>query len=272
MATPTTLLELATQKRDAAQQAVSDARQRLADAQEDMATQRKELAAATAGHADLDAQAAGIRTQLAMIVTPADGQALLDALEQTIIRARTEQAAILAAGTELGAAESDADGAQTRLAGASSQLELASRSLTETKQADQQRTSWKTALAAEPLAIIHTAATLALAAPLFTDAKTRVEAAFPAKLLARARERSAREAAQIAQCDSDRLRRNAAPERASNGGPGQADKPDHLEVLKPPSRFYAERQRPSRPSVGHTTGGRSGVTTSNNRRASKTTR
>jgi len=91
--------------------------------------------------------------------------------------------------------------------------------------ANKRRGDWETALAAEPLKSLHTAATKALDPTLpegdaFKTAKQRIEADIPAKLLTRAKERRAAEAARIAAA-ADKTKTAAGAvvdEHDANGG------------------------------------------------------
>ncbi len=227
MADPTTILDYVNQRRDSAKLAATSAQQRLAQAQATIAAKSEELAGATSAFADLSKQADEIRKKLAAVPTPADGEALLDALEQVIIRSRTQRLTILKTQAELDAARAAAQSAQSLLNAASARSANAESQVKQADQAHQQRVQLKAALNAAPLSTIHTDAGNALINKPFTDAKTRIESDIPAKLLTRAEERLAAEMARIARAVSDALAADTAAlaERDENGGAtGQAEK------------------------------------------------
>jgi hypothetical protein len=226
MADPTTILDYAQQRRDNAKLAVAAAQQLLAQAQSSVAAKSDELAKATDDFADLIRQADEIRKKLASVPTPADGDALLDALEQLIIRSRTQRAVILKAQADLDAARADGESAQSLLNADSARLAAAESQAQEAGQSSKRRDKLKAALGAAPLSTISADAAEALTKAPFTDAKTRIEADIPAKLLTRADERLAAEAARIAKTVSDAQAAEdaALDERDENGGAaGQAE-------------------------------------------------
>lgn len=231
---PKTILEYATQRKGAAKKAATDAQTQLAQAQQGIAADRAELADDTAAFASLEKEAAEIRKQLGVIATPADGAALVDALEQIIIRARTKQAAILKAGSALRAAQTDADRAQADLGVASANLAKAEKDLLEANRADKQRLSWKTALAAPPRDTLQADAGKALDATAvpegvtFKKASDRIEADIPTKLLERARGRRDDAAASVTTAADETLAAETAAltERKNNGGlAGKVEEP-----------------------------------------------
>jgi hypothetical protein len=193
----TTILDYVTSRRNSAKQAVTSTQQQLATAQTAVSNAATNLAAETALLVSLDKSAADIRQKLATIPTPADGEALLADLEQVTIRQRASQSDIVDVQRELAVAQGDAAVAQADLARATAQLNAAEADLKLATDANKRRDDWKTALATEPLKSIDTAATTLLAGPAFTQAKARITADIPAKLLARAEERRAAEAARI---------------------------------------------------------------------------
>ena len=220
MADPTRILAYATQQRDNARQAVIAAQQRLAKAQTGIAAGSDEVANATRVLADLEKRAAEIRQKLSAIPTPADGAALLEALEQTIIRSRARRATILRAQAELLGAQAEADLAQADLAAASARVATTEAELKRADQASKQRDALKKALTTAPLSKLNTDADTALKNKPFTDAKARVAVDLPAKLLARAEDRRAAEAARIVRNSTDTQAAEDArlAERDKNGG------------------------------------------------------
>lgn len=226
MADPTTILGYATKRRDDAKAATAAAQQRLTDAQASVNANRDAAAQATNAAADLEKQAADIRQQLSAIPTPADGEALIAALEQITIRARTAQAAVLNAQTALSVAQADADRAQLDLTNASAQETKAAAELTQATAAAKQRAAWALALGAPPLSTLKTAATDALDDTMdpegvnFKDADARIKTDIPAKLLQRALDRRSNALALVTQADSDTQAAKTASlkERNDNGG------------------------------------------------------
>ena len=221
MADPTTILDYATQQRDNAELAVTAAQRQLAQAQSAIAAESENLAQATSAFADLNKQADETRKDLAVAPTSADGEALLNALEQLIIRSRTKRAATLRAQAELDAAKAAAESAQPLLNAASARLARAESALKQAAEAHNQRDTLKTALTSELLSTINTDADLALQNDPFTSAKTRIEADLPARLLARAEARFNAEVARIARSVADALAADdaALAERDANGAP-----------------------------------------------------
>jgi hypothetical protein len=227
MPDPTTIFDYAARKRDDAKLAVASAQRQLAQAQSAIAAESENLAEATSAFSDLNKQADEARKKLAAAPTSADGEALLYALEQLVIRSRTKRASALKAQAELDAAKASAESAQTLLNAASARLASAESALQQAKEAHNQRDKLKTALTAAPLSTINADAEDALLNDPGASAKARVEADFPAELLARAEERFDAEAARIARTVADALAADdaALAERDVNGGgAGHADK------------------------------------------------
>ena len=176
MATPTTLLELATQKRDAAKTQLSDAQQRLAKAQQAIAKAKATLATAATERAALETEAAAIRQILPAHLTEADGEAQVAAVALLDVRGRARLAAGLHAAQALAAAQADANQAQADLNAATGGLASAEAKLKATAQAHRQRTQWKTTLGAAPLTTIKADAASALTQAPFKTADTRLKA------------------------------------------------------------------------------------------------
>jgi hypothetical protein len=226
MADPTTILDYSTRKRDDAKLAVAAAQAQLAQAQSAIASESENLSQATSAFSDLNKQADEARKKLAAAPTSADGEALLYALEQLVIRSRTKRAGALKAQAELDAAKASAESAQTLLNAASARLVSAESALQRAMEARNQRDKLKAALAAAPLSTINADADAALQNDPGASAKARVEADFPAGLLARAEERFDAEVARIARTVADSLAADdaALAERDVNGGAaGHAD-------------------------------------------------
>ena len=220
MADPTTILAYATKRRDDAKDAVAAAQQKLVAAQASFGAGNEEAATATKTFAELEAKAAEIRKKLSTVPTPADGAALLAALEETIIRMRGAQGAAQAAQARLSSMRADSDAAQTDLTAVSTRLTVAEAALKQAKLDGKRRDGWVAALGANPLAKTNTDADKALKAKPFTDAKTRVENDIPAKLLARADQRRTAQSARLTVVDdaAQAAAEAAQAEREKNGG------------------------------------------------------
>ncbi|HEV7745432.1 MAG TPA: hypothetical protein VGO56_10590 [Pyrinomonadaceae bacterium] len=199
----TTIIDYATDRRDDAKQAVTDAQSELAVAQTAIANTAEQLTDETALLVSLDKSVADIRQKLSVVPTPADGETLLAALEQLTIRQRAAQSSIVELQAGIAVAQSNAAQAQADLARANTQLTTAETDLTRATDASNRRDDWKTALAAEPLKSIDTAATKALdpntspEGDVFEAATLRI-AEIPQTLRERAQDRRAAEAARIA--------------------------------------------------------------------------
>jgi hypothetical protein len=225
MAAPTTIIDYATARRDDAQQRVTDTQQQFTDAQTALTNASNALVSQTALLVSLNDAAAEIRQKLSVVPTPADGEALLDALEQVTIRQRAAESAVANTQAEIEVAQANIAGAQSELSSASAELTKAEAALTDATTANEQREEWKTALGAEPLASLHTEATKALdptlpEGELFKKAKERIEEDIPEKLRTRAQER--RDAAEVrltAVADNTHAAADAVVnERKNNGG------------------------------------------------------
>lgn len=209
MADPTTIIDYATQRRDRTKLAVTAAQQRLAQAQSDSAAGEAQVATANTELADLEKRIADIRKKLSAIPTPADGDLLLQQLEQAIIDSRAKQAEILRVQTALAAAQSEANLAQSDLAFFSGQLTSGEAALKQADPAGKQRTMWIAALAG-PLATIKTDATNAATVGVVKVAEKRMTDDIPPELFARAEQRRTAEAARIANTATEREAAEAA--------------------------------------------------------------
>ena len=189
MAEPTTLLAYAQQQFDSATTAKQDAQTAVADTQATLSEARQGHDQATATLATLQQNVADIRKQLAEIPTSADGDTLVDELEQTLIQLRGQQAKLLEAEEALAAATTNVELANAELNRATSRLKETELALQETEPQDQHRVSLQGALALPPLDTVISDATSALSANQHNDARTRIESDIPSELLGRARER-----------------------------------------------------------------------------------
>ncbi len=221
---PTMIIDYATQRRDDAKKAVTTAKQRLTTAQTGIAARSKEVEDSTSVLTELEKKAAEIRQKLSTIPTPADGSALLDTLEQTIIQIRYEQSKILQAQTGLLAAQSDAARAQAELSAATSRLTTREADLKQAALSGKQRAAWANALGTVPLSKINTDADKALKNKPFKDAQKRIAADLPTSLLTRAEERRADESARLARRSAETQAAEAAllAEVKKGGAAGQA--------------------------------------------------
>jgi hypothetical protein len=190
MATPTTLIELAQQRRDARASEKSAAQAAAVQAQADLASAEQALAGANATYAQLQVEATRIRTQLAAITTPADGEPLLDQLEQTIIALRAAQNTALTAEGARARAKAALDAAQVHTQEAQARLAQAIVELAAVTADRQRRQAAAAALSQTPLDTLQADAAALLASATFTAAQTRVESDFPQALRERARERA----------------------------------------------------------------------------------
>jgi hypothetical protein len=220
MAKPTTLLQLATLRRDAAKAENTAAQKRLAGAQTKIVAAREKLTKAANEQVALEKRAEAIRQKLPAAPTSADGEALLDALELVNIRSRARQAEALHAGSDLAAAQTAADQAQAAFTQTSAALLSVESEVKQTTQAEMRRNAWKSALTSPPLAALNNDANAALNAPPFPDAKARIELDLPEKLRVRSQERRTAEAARIAaaQIPGTAAEDALLEERAKNGG------------------------------------------------------
>lgn len=246
MADPTTLLELATRHRDAAQAAHTHAEQTLANASTDLGAAARDHAVASAAFAALEQRVAALRAALAQVATRADGEALLLELEQQTLALRTQQARLLEIESDVLVLSAAQAQARTALAAAATDLQQATADLAEVTQASTRRAALDAALAAPPLASLRNDANAALnTAPQnqsFTTARARLEADLPATLLAQARAR--RQPVRTHLDDLEALVRaaeDAGAERlAARFERAEADLEDYVGRAK--SRYDAARQ------------------------------
>ncbi|HEX7333267.1 MAG TPA: hypothetical protein VF290_17325 [Pyrinomonadaceae bacterium] len=215
MADPKTVLEYATNRNAAAAQAVTDAQQRLAGAQSDLAQVNADQQAASTELATLEAQAASIRQKLSVIATPADGEALLDALEQTTVRIRATQSAVVKIQGRFSIATANMAQVQTELAAATAQQQQAAAALVAATDANTAREELSNALGNPPLTEVNIKAGKALDESdpdgvAFKEAKERIEGDIPPKLVERAHARREQERKLI----NDELRNNRDAEDA----------------------------------------------------------
>jgi hypothetical protein len=231
MAAPTTLQELATQRSDAAHASAASARTALADAQQALADARKTQSDLTGEVAAIEREIARIRRGLAAASTPADGDALLDELETTLISLHAKQTALLDAGTAMEAAIAREARANADLTAATALVTASAAQLKAAEAAGKVRSDLTTPAKLAELAQVRAEADAALnTAPAnqpFTAAKTRVEGEIPTELIARARERRTAAVAAIeARATALRGAENLIATQADTEGglPGKAEK------------------------------------------------
>lgn len=205
MADPKTILEYATKRSASAGQSMADAQQQLATAQTQLAQVNTEREGALAKLTKLEAQAVEIRQKLSVVATPADGAALLDALEQTTVRIRATQAALVNIQENFSVIQARVTRAQTDVAAVTAEQQAASAALAQATDENTRLEALATALGDPPLADINTEAGKALddANPVeglpFKNAKLRIEADIPTKLNERAVARRTQAKAHVAQ-------------------------------------------------------------------------
>lgn len=174
MPAPTTLLEYATQERDACVNALQDATAEFAAAQSALTTAVRDLTADAAAAAALERQIANKRTELAVTTVPAEAGALVTEITELIIEHRALQAQLL--DREAASAEGRArvSAAQTAVQQAAARRTAAEAELAREQLAAQQRDAWKTALGQPPLSTLPATATATLGDAAFTAAEAEV--------------------------------------------------------------------------------------------------
>ena len=209
MADPKTILEYATQRSASAGQALTDAQKRLADSQAALVAATAEGKNASTALADLERRIDEIRQKLSGIVTPADGEVLLDALELATIRLRSTQAVVTKSKNKFAVAQANVTQAQTDVAAASVMRTQAQTALAQATSSSEARDALVFALDNAPVKNLPTeagkaldAANLVEGAP-FKKAKDRIEGDIPEKLLKRAEDRRKQAGAAVAQADKN---------------------------------------------------------------------
>ena len=226
MADPKTVFDYATNRNTAAEQSLAAAQQQLVQAQAQVAQVNTEQQQAAAELAKLEGEAASIRQKLSLIATPADGAALLDALEQTTIRIRAKQASTVKIQERFSVSQAGMVQAQTNLAAITAEQQEAVAALTQATESHAARQALATALEDAALASVNLEAGKALDAAnpvegaAFKKAKERIEADIPVKLVERAQARRQQAAAFVDQeVKNNRAAEDAVlKERATNGG------------------------------------------------------
>ncbi len=185
-----TVLGRARSDREQAQTAVATANEALAEARAAQAAAAESLAA-------IDKELADIRAKLAT-ADPADADALAADLQERTIAERQAQAAAVDAEEEVERRARAADATAGALAAADRGFEKATAAAAEAEEAAARHRAWIASLDGV-LSTLPADATAAKAGARYTAAQAALAAAFPAKLLARARDRAAREQARLAE-------------------------------------------------------------------------
>jgi hypothetical protein len=199
MADPTTFLELAQARQAAAAAAVGQSAQTLAATQKALDTAKTAYAGGVKELAALNAEAGKLREALAAVQTTADGEALLEELEETTALIRAAETALLDEDRAIAQARFQSEEAQEANAGAAAAAKATGAALQEALQRENRILGWQSLLNKEPLKSLRAAADAGLNTPpknaKFLAAKAGIEADFPAALLERARERRHQQAA-----------------------------------------------------------------------------
>ena len=182
-----TLLDVANQRLTAAMNDRTTATAALAAAQTDLPAKQKQQTAAAAAAADLAAQEAAVRAQLAQVQTQAAGEALLVQLEQLTMSSRAAQITVLAAGDAVFAAQQVADEARMRAQDADAELTAATAAQAAAERDDAARAVWKTTA---KNSTVPADATAALAATPYKNAKAALVDFVPDPLQTRALDRA----------------------------------------------------------------------------------
>jgi hypothetical protein len=153
--------------------------------------------------AALDADMTSIRKQLAATVTPEDGAALLQQLQDDITSSRKRTADLAQAERALAAAKADTGLATAEVQRITIALANATVAWKDAQVQDRRRTDLKHQLAQPPLSSIVADAATAAGGPAFTAAKTRLENDLPVALKTQAEERLTTEGARSAASVND---------------------------------------------------------------------
>jgi hypothetical protein len=204
MATPTTVLEFATNRRDHDLAAKTSAQAALTAAQTALAAARAASAARAAELTAKERAVAAKRVEVANADTPAEGAALLAELTALVGEYRVLQSQAGDARDAAGDAEAAATAAASELARATAQLAAAEAGLAVATVDGARREAWKTAATAPPLDTLAADATAALAADPYTAATDLVTDALPPKLLAAVKAGFDQEAARATRLQASR--------------------------------------------------------------------
>ncbi|MEO8333806.1 MAG: hypothetical protein ABI664_02455 [bacterium] len=197
-----TLVQYWQQERDTHEAAQTTAQGDLAIAQLAIATAKTTLDTRVTALEKLTTDIATNRGKLATIAVPSAVTALNQTIRDQIVQQRTLQGAILDDQEAVATAQSDANAANGTLKRVTSRLSDSDAALTAANEAARKRQLLKAQLAAAPFDTIQADATAADAA-LAPDAKTQIDANFPAALQSIAVKRHATRVARAAQLRQD---------------------------------------------------------------------
>jgi trimeric autotransporter adhesin len=212
----TTLISFWSAQSAAASAALSQAQAALTAAQTNSGNQRARLGQANQELAALSKQEAKIRADLAASPTEADGKAVAVLLGAAITAKRAKEAEILSIMADIDAAQTALDVATGNVTAATSQNAAAQAAAAAAKQEDKDRTALKDALTKPPLQTMAADAAAALAGQPYLQAKARLGADIPAKLLDCARERAGVERGRL---DLDAQQVSALAQLIQQAGP-----------------------------------------------------
>src|SRR2546423_1530787 len=184
-----TLLDYAKAEQAALKKSRDDARAASLKAEADYAAAREKLGKAGEDFATLEKEAARIRKELAEVETPADGEALLAKLSDTIVALRAKNADILEAEEKAALAKASSEQGGSDLNRAEALLAAADVAKAAAQSEGDRRAALVKALGEAPLATIQQDATDALKADPFKKAQTRIKNDIPDALRDRAKER-----------------------------------------------------------------------------------
>jgi hypothetical protein len=177
-----TLAQFWQQERDTHKAALAATQSGLATAQQDLVDAKTALQVAAAGADKLKTDIAANRAKLAATPVPSEVTALNAMIRDQIIAQRGLQATILDQQDAVASAQADADGAAVALARATSSLANAEARLAAATGADAKRQALKTKLSAAPFDTMKAEATAFAGGQVVTDAKSEIDATFPADL------------------------------------------------------------------------------------------
>jgi len=203
MAPPTTVLGWTKLLKDTLTTALQNANTALQAKQGNSTNKTQARDTVKAQLAALDADMTSIRKQLAATVTPEDGAALLQQLQDDITSSRKTTALLAQAERDLAAAKADTDIAAAEVQRITTALASATAAWKDAQVQDKRRTDLKNQLAQPPLSSIVADAATAAGGPAFTAAKTRLENDLPVALKTQAEERLTTEGARSAASAND---------------------------------------------------------------------
>jgi hypothetical protein len=174
MPTPTTVLQFATQERDAQQALHHRATTELASADALLTQVSRTLSADAAGYALLERDIANRRALLATTAVPADANALVAELTALVIEQRALQAKLLDGEAAVAAERARVAVATAATQRAAGRLAAAEAALAREQTAAERRLEWQAALGQPPLNTLPAAAAAAIGDARFAAAQTVV--------------------------------------------------------------------------------------------------